>query len=531
MTQEQEQELERLKDELEDLERYVEEFSSFLPIAVCTVNPKGVIINANAAFERMTDYGPIESIGKQISSFFEEQQTLESLLEQLQEGETFSKSTETTIIKKDDTPCEVSVTASTRTDKGDNFLGFFVSMSDITELKKLQNNLEEQVRVRTEKLNERTKELEESNKKLEHAYRAVKREREKTLSVVSNLTDGLVFVNSEGYIELLNPHAEDILQLDAQALIGERLISEEGENIEPLARMAQNITQPVDREQVTLPEGQHLEVSIVPVVANETNLGTLIVLHDISREKALEKLKLEFVSVAAHQMRTPLSAVKWSFELLLASDEEDLSPKLKKIAANGFESTQRVLRIVNNFLNVGAIESSTVEYSFSPVDLQKVVQNIFSEVMFEAEKKNIQLTFAKQDTPLPPLRADQEKLNLVLQNLIENALKYTMEKGTVMVDAVQRGEKMLISVQDSGIGIPESEQENIFTKFYRADNARRLQTDGNGLGLYMTKQIVEEHGGSIWFESSKDKGTTFFFTIPLYTQKEQHGTESQDTSS
>ena len=229
----------------------------------------------------------------------------------------------------------------------------------------------------------------------------------------------------------------------------------------------------------------------------------------------LDKAKSEFISVAAHQLRTPLSALKWIFGLLLEESEQNpLTADQKSSLLKGSESNERMIRLINEMLVVTRIESGKTEYAFAPTHIEDIIESVLLDFSTQAHARNIPLVFPKPTNTLPYINADPEKMRAVLQNLIENAMKYTNDGGSITVEARLKDGFIQVSVKDTGIGIPERQQSSIFNKFFRADNAVKLQTDGSGLGLYIAKIIIEKHGGKIWFESALGKGTTFFFTIP-----------------
>jgi len=511
------QELDRIKDDLEDIETYLNELNSFLPLAVCSVSPVGVVINVNNAFERITGHSAHESTGKRIEEFFENQDAIKEFLAKLDVHTELAKETHAILLSKNFGRRFVTFTASVRLDREGSLVGYFVGITDITELKDLQERLEERVATQTRDLLDRAAELERSQGEITHALSKIEEERNKTYALIMSLSDGLIYTDTDGAIEIINPRAEAILQVSRKAALDTNIFSS-GASVR-MKKLSLMISKDslLERETVTFSENLVAEVSTV-LIKNERDeiVGRIIVLHDISKERALDNLKVEFISVAAHQMRTPLAAIKWAFELLLASDEEKLAPELKKIVENGFESTNRILAIVNNFLDVDAIESVGVDYVFAPVNLAKVVEEVFVGFEIVAREKSIELIFENQGEALPFIQADQKQIAIVFQNLIENGLKYTMKQGAVRVKVEPRGSDVLVSITDQGIGIPSAEQRGIFNKFFRAENAKKVETDGNGLGLYTTKRIVEKHGGSIWFESKEGEGTTFYFTVPLY---------------
>ena len=228
----------------------------------------------------------------------------------------------------------------------------------------------------------------------------------------------------------------------------------------------------------------------------------------------LDKAKSEFISVAAHQLRTPLSAIKWILGLLIDENADNLTSDQKSSLLKGFESNERMIRLVNEMLIVTRIESGKTEYTFAPTHVEDIVDSLLLDFSTQAHARHIALTFEKPGMLLPYISADPEKMRDVLQNLIENAVRYTADGGSITIAAKLREGMIEISVKDTGIGIPDRQQSSIFNKFFRADNAVKLQTDGSGLGLYIAKIIVDKHGGKIWFESVLGKGSTFFFTIP-----------------
>jgi PAS domain S-box-containing protein len=523
MTQEINEEIlkerERDKEDLEDLETYINEFTAFLPLAVCTTNPIGVVVSVNNAFEKITGYNALDATGRLLEDFFIETDALKTFVSSIRESDSFTESLQVTLLSRNYGKRVVTLTASRRADRGGDFIGLFIGINDVTELKDLQDRLEEKVVEQTNDLLLRTEELEKSRGEIMRALSKVDEERKKTFSLIMGLADGIIYADVDGKIEIINPQAEAMLNVSHTDVLGTSVF--ESKSSDRFYKLSTSLSseKKAERETLELSNGLSVEVSMLSIMNDKGELaGRVVVLHDISKDRALDNLKVEFISVAAHQMRTPLAAIKWAFEILLSSDDEKIVPELKKIVENGFESTNRILKIVNNFLDVDAAESVNSEYVFAPVNIQKVIDDVFSGVSIAAREKDIELVFENEGQLLPYIQADQERLGMIMQNLIENALKYTIEEGTITVKAEARPRDLLISVKDEGIGIPAAEQKNIFSKFFRAENAKKTQTDGNGLGLHTTRRVVERHGGTIWFESVEGQGTTFYFTIPLYNK-------------
>jgi signal transduction histidine kinase len=232
------------------------------------------------------------------------------------------------------------------------------------------------------------------------------------------------------------------------------------------------------------------------------------------REQLVARLKTEFISIAAHQLRTPLSSVKWILKMLLEGDFGALNEQQKEFVEKGYESNDRMIHLVNDLLDASRIEEGRFGFQFVVSDLKEFLSELVNEAEVNAREKKI---VVEADLPQGEMRLifDPNRLKLALSNLLDNAIHYTPEGGKVRVSAKTVENFIKVSVSDTGVGIPESQKSRVFSKFFRADNVIRLQTEGTGLGLYLAKNIIEKHGGKIWFESIEGKGTTFYFTLPV----------------
>jgi signal transduction histidine kinase len=254
----------------------------------------------------------------------------------------------------------------------------------------------------------------------------------------------------------------------------------------------------------------------------ELNTGTtLLIRRDLELSRANEKLqkfdeiKSNFISIVAHQLRTPLSGVKWTLSMLLNGDMGPLTNDQKTFLMKTYESNARMIALVNDMLVVDRVQSGRVHYGFKHIDMVDLMDNVLFEISPQALKRNISIKYKNKFEHLPQAYIDPSSMRAVLQNLLENAIKYTMNGGLIELDVKVDGDYLMISVADNGIGIPKVQQKDIFAKFFRANNAVTQETDGSGLGLYISKSLVEKNGGKIWFESVPDKGSTFYFTVPL----------------
>ncbi len=255
--------------------------------------------------------------------------------------------------------------------------------------------------------------------------------------------------------------------------------------------------------------------------------------RDITREKDADKAKSEFISLASHQMRTPLTAINWYAEMLLGGDAGKLNAKQRDYFKEIYTAGQHMNEIVKSFLHILRLETGTVVMNPIPLDLVDVIRVTMKESQLDTEKKRLHIVEHFQES-LSPLKIDTELIHLILQNLISNAVKYTSENGeiTVSLGSAAQGsiaagktadeDSLLVSVRDTGIGITPADHDKIFTKFYRTENAKKVDPNGNGLGLYMTKIMTDIVGGIIWFDSEEGAGTTFYLLLPIEGKKTVH---------
>lgn len=377
------------------------------------------------------------------------------------------------------------------------------------------------------KIEERTEELENTKKSLlnilediDEARHKIDEEKNKTLSIIINLSDGLLVFDKEIFekdnkLVLINPEAENILGIKNKESIGKsfkELASYSSAKL--LIDLIEKEPKKIIRRELKIRENLIMEVSVIHLIMNGKKTGSLIILHDVSREKEIETIKSEFVSTAAHQLRTPLSAIKWSLQMIINGDLGYISPEQKTFLMQGYQSNERMINLVNDLLNVARIEEGRFGYNFSLIHFEDLIDNVIQDFSHQIEKKQINFKYLKPTRPLSEVKVDPSKIRLVLGNLIDNAIKYTPEKGQVTISIKYVNMGIEVYVKDSGIGIPREQQKKMFSKFFRSDNAVKAQTEGSGLGLFIVKNIIEKHGGKIWFESTEDKGSTFYFTLP-----------------
>ena len=246
----------------------------------------------------------------------------------------------------------------------------------------------------------------------------------------------------------------------------------------------------------------------------------LEVAHANQKLGELDAAKSDFISVAAHQLRTPLTGIKWSYTALLDKETGPLNTDQKEIAEKGLSAIDQAINLINDLLNVAHLEEGKLDFVFKRQSLIPIIKKAVDGIKLITEEKKITLN---QKIPVeagfPELNIDADKMALAIANLLDNAVKYTPVGGRIDFSVDQDQGLVKISVQDSGIGIPKSQKGRLFTKFFRADNATKVQTDGTGLGLFMVKNVVDRHGGKIIVESEEGKSTTFIITLPEITAK------------
>jgi signal transduction histidine kinase len=225
-------------------------------------------------------------------------------------------------------------------------------------------------------------------------------------------------------------------------------------------------------------------------------------------------MKTEFIRIASHQLRTPLSSMRWANDLLKRGSIGRPTEEQKEYLDIIETGNQRMLKLINDLLDVSKIEMGNMTFDFKPVDIRAVAREVVQDLMLLATANNTALRL-EAETDLPLVLSDGEKIKMVFSNLIDNAIKYTKGQGEVMVGMGKSGDYVQVFVRDNGVGIPKAQQKNIFQKFFRSDNALKHQTVGTGLGLFIVKSIIEANKGNTWFESEENKGSTFYFRIPI----------------
>src|SRR3989344_1072040 len=361
--------------------------------------------------------------------------------------------------------------------------------------------------------------------------RQLTEEKEQTASIVSNLEVGIIEYDTDFRILLINPKAQQFLGVSESKVL-EKIISSDSMKDSQLQSIAQvlypalasNIKKICIRDgecktmelKLEAPFELELQVETIPVHDKDKNIYRYLkVLRDVSRENAIAKSKSEFISVAAHQLRTPLSAIKWVFKMLLDGDAGSINNEQQMFLQKGYQSNERIIQLVTDMLDVARIEEGRFGFEFYYADVINIIKKAMEAFQVKAIEKNIKLTLESPPNPIKPIKVDPTRIELAIQNLIDNALKYTLSGGDIVVKVELAGSFVQISIKDSGVGIPDGQEKKLFTKFFRGTNAVKIQTEGTGLGLFITRNIILRHGGKIWAETKEGKGSTFYFTLPI----------------
>ncbi len=348
----------------------------------------------------------------------------------------------------------------------------------------------------------------------------------KTASLVESLTDGVIMFNDKEEIVLMNPafsaytgfSREYFSMIDLYKLLSRY-------DIQKMVKKALNKGKTSHINEVALVH-HFYEMFITPVRDNKEQIvGGAIIFHDITFLKEIDRMKTEFVAVASHQLRTPLTAIKLFTDMMLRGETGKINKEQKEYLENVNESTERMVRLVNDLLNVTRIESGRLRVEPQEIEIKNLLKNIIAETKPLAANRQQKIIFKDNNVSIPKVKLDQNLVRQVFHNLIINAIRYSPEKtGNISIILSQDNKKTFtVAVHDNGIGIPKKAQKRIFEKFYRADNAIKSITEGTGLGLYVSKMIVESSGGKIWFESAKGKGSSFYVCMPIKGMEKKEG--------
>ena len=331
-----------------------------------------------------------------------------------------------------------------------------------------------------------------------------KRERQYSL-IFNSSENGMIVHNSFNEVLFLNQKAEEFLEIKFKDVTGIRLSKESSLRNQKLEKIVELLV----FSKLSPRENFEVESKEVSDANQKFFVKTL---KKSARTPKIEN-NMEFVTTAAHQLRTPLSGVKWVLKMLLENPglNQDQISLLKK----GQDTNEKVIKIVNDLLDSAKIEGGKFSYDFKPTSSASFVESLIAEFSTFANEKSVRLSFEKGTETVPNIKADADRLKMATGNLIDNAIKYTPKGGEVKIFVVRRNNFAEISVADTGIGIPQEERSKIFSKFFRAGNAVKIDGAGAGLGLFIASRIISDHGGQLRFGPNSPQGSIFSFSIPL----------------
>ncbi|MCX6738764.1 MAG: ATP-binding protein [Candidatus Parcubacteria bacterium] len=429
-----------------------------------------------------------------------------------------------------------------------------------SSLKKTREEIDKKVKEQTYEITRKAEQLETQQKATLNILSDIEREKEKAgvfardlekfKLAVDTASDGVVISDSEGIILYTNKGSEKITGFSQKEVIGQKAGSKKNWGGLEDTTFYKNLWDIIKTQKKTYvgglkncrKDGEKYDalLHISPILDKSNEIKFFVAIErDISKEKMIDRSKTEFVSLASHQLRTPLSFVNWYSEMLLGGEVGPLNEKQKKYLEEIYAGNQRMIELVNSLLNVSRLDLGTFVIEPMQINIQEMTKSLLKELRPQSEKKHIVIQEDYDSIP-PTFLADPKLLRMVFQNLLSNAIKYTQDSGTVTLNVQKvdkkiifagqemKEENLVISVSDTGMGIPDEQKDKIFTKLFRTDNAKVSEAEGNGLGLYIIKSVIDQSGGQIWFDSKENQGSTFYVSFPLSGMKKKEGTKKLD---
>ncbi|MNH50346.1 Sensor histidine kinase YycG [compost metagenome] len=378
----------------------------------------------------------------------------------------------------------------------------------------------------------------------DRAYRDLANELSEVASksevVINAIADGVIAIDNQGVIQLINPAAQRILGWDKQDAVtlsyksvlnlSDKAGAEVVEATDPIQHvLADNKPQRTNDLSLTTKSGKKLSISLVASPIGQIGSGAIIVFRDITKEKAEEREQAEFISTASHEMRTPVASIEGYLGLTLNPATAQIDDKARDFITKAHESAQHLGRLFQDLLDVSKAEDGRLSNNPKVIDVVSYIHDIAQGLRPRAEEKGLRMLYkplpdgeadqARRLTPVFYVNLDNDHLREVVSNLIENAIKYTPH-GDVVIDVGGDAEHVVVSISDSGIGIPAEDIPHLFQKFYRVDNSDTREIGGTGLGLYLCRRLAETMGGRIRVESEYKKGSTFYLEVPRISHEE-----------
>ncbi len=482
---------------------------------IIITDPDGIIQWVNPAFTRLSGYTAEEAVGqstrilksgKQDPSYY--RQLWETIISgKVWRGELINR-------RKDASHYTEEMTITPVLDAEGNISHFISIKQDITARK-----------IAEEKLQEAMSQLEKNYRETERARSVIK-------AILDASSEAMILVSPDDEFIAINKKFEQFFALRAKKILGrcfadmlphfERIFKDpagikarfEDASCDLSAQYKETVTQ-------LWPQKRDLEIYSAPVQNRRGGyLGRLFVFRDCTHEREVDRMKTEFVSLVSHELRTPLTSIEGYVDLLLGGDAGELQNEQKDFLQIIRRNADRLTLLVTDLLEVSRIEAGAIKLNIEEIDLSPLIQGVAESLRPQIENKNQTLSVSHGED-LPPIPGDANRIIQVLTNLLSNAHKYTPSGGRISVNSRLEDEDVRIEVTDTGIGLTQEEQERLFTKFFRAENPTTKEVRGTGLGLWITRSLVEMHGGEIEVASNPGKGSTFSFTLPVAEETNQ----------
>ena len=366
---------------------------------------------------------------------------------------------------------------------------------------------------RSDELEQLARAIEGTVAQLGQSIHTLTDERNRSSAILASMVEGVAVVGSDERILYCNQAFEQILELPPSTSQGKKLVEvlREMELITTVRRVLAGGEEVNGEVEVGMVRPRSFSATAAPVRATGAN-DAVLVLHDITELRRLERVRRDFVANVSHEFKTPLTAIQGFAETLLGGALDDTANRGRFVEIIR-EHARRLARLTDDLLKLSRIEAGQWDLELRPIRVANLVNSCVDTTRLKAQPKGLRLSVCLP-SDLPPVRADGAQLGEVLQNLLDNAVQYSPPGGQIEVKVHSTGQDVVFTVSDTGIGIPESDLQRIFERFYRVDAARSREAGGTGLGLSIARHIVDAHGGKIWVESAVGSGSSFHFSIP-----------------